>query len=397
MHKTPRLLRITTASISLKLLLRGQFTYFQQHGFDVLTVSANGSEVNDLMDEGIPHKCVPMTRKITPIRDLISLWRLIRVMKAFRPDIVHTHTPKAGLLGMMAARICQVPVRMHTVAGLPLMEAKGVKRWLLKVAEKITYQCAHHIYPNSNGLLQYIKNQLSVSNIQLSIIGKGSTNGIDSLYFSRSPELMNSAKEIRARYQVPEDATVFSFVGRIVRDKGIVELVEAFKRISTAENVRLILVGPFEQDLDPLPPVVMQFIHDSPLIIKAGFQADVRPWLLASDIFVFPSYREGFPNVVMQASCLEIPCIVSDINGCNEIIEDKVSGLIVPPKNSEVLLVTMRTLIVNKELRAMYALRARQFVVDNFDQQYVWKELLQEYLKFNVTSEINTLNLKSEL
>lgn len=384
MHGKPRLLRITTASISLKLLLRGQFTYFQQQGFEVLTISADGIEVKDLEAEGIPHQVVPMTRKITPVQDLICLWKLIRVIQKFKPDIVHTHTPKAGLLGMMAARICRVPVRLHTVAGLPLMEATGFKQWVLKMVERITYSCAHQVYPNSKGLLKYIKEQLFIINRPLSIIGKGSTNGIDTAFFSRSPELMEKARAIRIEYQIPDDAMVFSFVGRIVKDKGIVELTDAFKKLSSFREVRLMLVGPFEQELDPLPAEVMQFINDSNLVIKAGFQQDVRPWLLASDVFVFPSYREGFPNVVMQTACLKVPCIVSDINGCNEIIEHNVSGLIVPPKNHQALYDAMVLMATDKKRSFDFSEKAHQFVVANYDQQYVWGELLKEYLRFGI-------------
>lgn len=379
MQTQPRLLRITTVPISLKLLLRGQLNYFSGQGFDVLAVSADGPEVKDLVKEGIAHHRVPMTRKITPLQDLICLWQLIQIMRTFQPDIVHTHTPKAGLLGMMAAWVCRVPVRLHTVAGLPLMEAKGLKRSVLIMTERITCFCATRVYPNSLGLLKYMQEVLSMVNGTLSMIGKGSTNGIDSNYFSRTPELIHAAQEIRSRYQIPDEVIVFSFVGRIVKDKGIVELVEAFKKIAATMDVRLILVGPFEQELDPLPREVMKFIQNEPQVIKAGFQHDVRPWLLASDVFVFPSYREGFPNVVMQAACLEVPCIVSDINGCNEIIDDNASGLIVPPKAVNALYEAMKIMITDKEKRTAFAARSREFVSKNFDQQYIWGALLKEY------------------
>jgi glycosyltransferase involved in cell wall biosynthesis len=384
MQSKPRLLRITTASISLKLLLRGQFTFFQQHGFQVLTVSADGSEVKDLLAEGIAHQVVPMTRKITPLQDIVSLWKLIRVIHEFKPDIVHTHTPKAGLLGMIAARLCRVPVRLHTVAGLPLMEARGVKRWILKMVERVTYSSAHQVYPNSLGLLKYIKEQRLIGNTPLSIIGKGSTNGIDISFFLRNTDLENKASAIRMRYGIPDNAVVFGFVGRIVKDKGIIELTKAFKKLSSATEVRLILVGPFEQELDPLPAEVIQFINENAGVIKAGFMHDVRPWLMASDVFVFPSYREGFPNVVMQAACLEVPSIVSDINGCNELIEHEVSGLVVPPKNELALYEAMKRLAEDPETGKRFAKAARKFVTENFDQQYVWGELLKAYLKFDI-------------
>jgi glycosyltransferase involved in cell wall biosynthesis len=218
----------------------------------------------------------------------------------------------------------------------------------------------------------------------LSIIGKGSTNGIDASFFSRSPELMEKAATIRKKYLIPEASLVFSFVGRIVKDKGILELTEAFKRLSVSMDVWLLLVGPFEQELDPLPDEVMKFITNSNKVINAGFQEDVRPWLLASDVFVFPSYREGFPNVVMQSACLKVPCIVSDINGCNELIENEVSGLIVPAKNDQALFEAMSLIAMDKKRCAEFALKAHQFVVANYDQQYVWAELLKEYLKLSI-------------
>ncbi len=379
MINRPKLLRITTVPISLKLLLAGQFSFFQQHGFEVMTASADGEELKELLSAGVTHHVVPMTRTITPVQDIICLLKLIRLIKNYKPDIVHTHTPKAGLLGMLAAWMCGVKIRMHTVAGLPLMETKGIKRTLLKITERITYSCATNVYPNSKGLLKYIREQLSIVNCQLSILGKGSSNGIDSNYFSRTSKLVDAANGIKSRYQIPEGSFVFCFVGRVVKDKGIVELVEAFQKLGNGIEKRLILVGPREEALDPLPDITMSTIKNDPTIILPGFQQDVRPWMTASDVFVFPSYREGFPNVVMQAACLEVPCIVSNINGCNEIIEDQVSGLVVEAKDAGALLKAMQFMIMEIEKRKMFAINAREFVTKNFDQQFVWQELLKEY------------------
>lgn len=404
METRPRLLRITTVPISLKLLLRGQFSFFQQHGFEVLTASADGTEVKDMVADGIAHQVIPMTRAITPFRDAVSLYKLIRLIQSFKPDIVHTHTPKAGLLGMMAAWFCRVPVRMHTVAGLPWMEASGVRRTVLKITERITYACATNVYPNSKGLFDFIMHEFQISdfrfspfdiqnpkseirNLKFEIIGKGSSNGIDSTFFSRTPELEMRARDIRKQYHIPADAFVFCFVGRVVKDKGIVELVEAFTRMNHASNVWLLVVGPLERELDPLPDNILHVIHQDPHIVEAGFQQDVRPWMMASDAFVFPSYREGFPNVVMQAACLEVPCIVSDINGCNEIIQNNESGLIVPAKQVSALQEAMERLKDNDAQRNSFKHAARAFVTTHFDQQYVWHELLKEYRRLMATTE----------
>jgi glycosyltransferase involved in cell wall biosynthesis len=383
MNTTPRLLRITTVPISLKILLQGQLSFFKQQGFDVCAVSSEGQEVESIRAEGIDHVTVVMTRKITPFRDLLSLFQLIRVMRKFRPDIVHTHTPKAGLLGMFASWLCRIPIRMHTVAGLPLMEAKGLRKAVLVLAERATYACATRVYPNSKGLKEFIVQYLKPKTPVL-VIGQGSSNGIDTAHFTRTPSLEGEAEKIRRRYGVQKSDIVFSFAGRLVKDKGIGELVKAFKSISQTKKqhprrIFLMLIGPLEQDLDPLREEDLHFINESKNVLVAGFQHDVRPWIMASDIFVFPSYREGFPNVVMQASCLEVPCIVSNINGCNEIIRDHDTGLVVPPKDPQALAVAMEELLENANLRRQYGQRSRDFVVRFFDRRYVWGELLKEY------------------
>ena len=374
-----RLLRITTVPISLHLLLHGQLNFMQDQGFEVLAVSCGGKEVAYLMESGIPHRSVMLTRKITPLKDLIATLQLIAIILRFKPDIVHTHTPKAGLLGMLAAWLCRVPVRLHTVAGLPLMESDGWKRKLLVSAEKLTYFLATRVYPNSTGLMEFIRTELGLEK-KMKIIGKGSSNGIDAHFFKRSDELMGKAKKIRNQFEIRDGELVFGFVGRIVKDKGIIELTQAFRTMSNEIPVRLMLIGPFEEETGPLPEDVKRFIQQDARVILPGFQPDIRPWFLAVDIFVFPSYREGFPNVVMQAACLGVPCIVSDINGCNELIQNQHSGLVVPAKNSEALYQAMKALAENPAERGNYALRAREYVVANFDQQTIWEELLKEYL-----------------
>ncbi len=388
-NKRPVLLRITTVPISLHLLLKGQFRYMKEQGYDVYTLSADGPEIPEVEKEGVPHLILPFTRKITPLQDLACLAKLIRLIKRIKPDIVHTHTPKAGLLGMMAARWCGVDVRMHTVAGLPLMEATGVKRKVLEITEKITYACANHVYPNSTGLKAFMLDSLNTTPQKVSIIGKGSSNGIDTSFFQRTPALEEQARTWRQQQGIETGDVVFSFVGRIVRDKGIVELVEAFKMLKAKQapagkvsRLFLVLVGPFEQDLDPLPPEVLTFVQQDKSVILAGFQRDVRPWIMASDVFVFPSYREGFPNVVMQACLLGVPCVVSDINGCNEIIQEGETGLIVPPKNSTALATAMETLMQDGEKRSTFSLRARDYVATHFDRVQVWMAIQREYERF---------------
>ena len=377
-----KLLRITTVPISLHLLLSGQFRYMIENGYEVYTISADGPEVVEVLKEGVQHIAVPFTRKITVLHDLRCLITLVGIIRKIKPDIVHTHTPKAGLLGMLAAWICRVPVRVHTVAGLPLMEATGLKRTMLETTEKITYACAQRVYPNSVGLEKFMIDNLNVNPAKVTMIARGSSNGIDVSFFSRTPDLEAQAIALREKHGIGPGDLVFTFVGRVVRDKGIVELVEAFKAVSDqAYPLRtfLMLVGPFEQELDPLPEDVVRFINEDKRVILAGFQNDVRPWIMASDVFVFPSYREGFPNVVMQACLLAVPCIVSDINGCNEIVTHNSTGLVVPPKDITALIQAMESMADDASLRKTFSAAARGFVVANFDREFVWEELRKEY------------------
>jgi len=379
---TPRLLRITTVPISLRLLLHGQLKFMQVQGFELLAVSADGPEVNEITKQGIPHAVVSFTRKITPIRDLYCLLQLITIILKFKPDIVHAHTPKAGLLGMIAAWICRVPIRMHTVAGLPMTEARGLKKSILKMSEKLTYHCATSVYPNSKGLHDYILKKFKVPNSKFKTIGKGSSNGIDLDYFKKTDALIKLSAGVRMRYGIDKDDFVYCFAGRVVKDKGITELINAFIKIDKEKRgVWLFLVGHFEDELDPLQQDIKLAITSHPRIIHPGFQQDIRPWIIACDVFVLPSYREGFPNVVLQAGSLEKPSIASDINGCNEIIRDSQTGILVPAKDTEALQRAMMSLLSNRDDGVKMGIASRKFIGAHFDQSYIWQELLMEYQK----------------
>jgi glycosyltransferase involved in cell wall biosynthesis len=378
MSRKPRLVRITTVPISLKLLLEGQPAFFQQQGFEVLTVSAAGPEVRDLEAVGVPHRIIPFTRRITPWQDLVCLVQLVRLLRAFRPDILHTHTPKAGLLGMLAAWLARVPGRLHTVAGLPLMEATGMAHLILQTTETITYACATRVYSNSRGLLRFITQHFPRHAHKFHVLENGSTNGIDVVRFTATPELHAQARLLRAQLGISADAVVIGFIGRLVGDKGIHELVRAFL-LSNRPDTHLVLVGAFEDERDPVEAAVKREIVYHPLIHSVGFQADVRPWLLAFDLFAFPSYREGFPNVVMQAACLGVPCVVSDINGCNELVQPGHSGWLVPPKNAGALADALAEALAQPALRAEFARTLRQFVADHYERKVIWAALLREY------------------
>lgn len=380
-----KLIRITTVPISFKVLLKGQLRFMASNGFDVKGVSSEGEELREVHEnEGIVMEAINMSRKITPFQDLKSLWEMWNFLRKEKPQIVHTHTPKAGIIGMLAARLAGVPHRLHTVAGLPLMEATGIKRKILNFVEKLTYSSATRVYPNSKGLYDFIlQNNFTQSN-KLKIIANGSSNGINTTFFS--PDQVTELERVafREKLNIQPDDFVFVFVGRIVSDKGINELIKAFSELKTAENneltsIKLLLVGGLESDLDPLHPETLAEINHNKDIISAGFQQDVRPFFAISDTLVFPSYREGFPNVVMQAGAMGLPSIVSDINGCNEIIVEGENGLIIPPKNVEKLKEKMLTLARDKNLYIKLKENSRRMIENRYEQFVVWKALLEEY------------------
>ena len=375
-----KLHRLTTVPLSFETLLKGQLRFMQQF-YDITAICSDRERLEKAGgNEGVKTYPVDLTRQITPIKDLKALWKLYRYFRKEKPDIVHTHTPKAGLIGMMAACFAKVPNRLHTVAGLPLMEASGLKRIILNFTEKLTYQCAHRIYPNSEGLYEFIVKNKFCPEYKLKIIGNGSSNGIDTAHFSPDFYSFEQKEEIRSGIEISNDAFVFCFVGRLVKDKGLNELMQAFIEINKkCRYAKLLLVGPLERELDPLSPETETEIRNHPDIISVGFQTDVRPYLAISDIFVFPSYREGFPNVVMQAGAMKLPCIVTDINGCNEIVEDGINGLIIPPKNKEQLQAKMQLLLENSGLRNQIKQNARSMIISRYEQKMVWEALLEEY------------------
>lgn len=375
-----KLIRITTVPISLEKLLENQARFFKKY-YSVTLVSAQKEQLEALAKEqGVAYFPLEMTRKITPLQDLRCLLQLVRFLRKEKPHIVHSHTPKAGIIGMLAAFIARVPVRMHTIAGLPLMEVKGIKKRILYAVERLTYRYATHVYPNSKGLMDFIQEKHLAEKTPLQIIGKGSSNGIDTGHFNADSILDQELIKCQKKWTIAQDDFVFLFIGRLVGDKGINELVVAFEQFSSKlPKVKLFLVGPQEPTLDPLAKSTLKAIDQNPSIILTGYQQDVRPFLKMAQVFVFPSYREGFPNVVLQAGAMGVPCIVSDINGCNEIIEDEINGFVVPPKQIQPLVEKMQFLYKDLEKRTIFIERTQTLIATNFERAQYWELLLAEY------------------
>ena len=379
-----KLIRITTIPISLEKLLSGQLQFMSSH-YDVTAVSSEKQNLEKLgKSQNVGVFPLEMTRKITPLQDVLAVIKLYFFLKKTKPFIVHTHTPKAGIVGMLAAKLARVPVRLHTVAGLPLLEAYGFKRKILNFVEKQTYSCATKVYPNSNGLLEIIKHNNFCENDKLKVIANGSSNGIDTDYFN--PNLISDEQKVTLKNELSIAANdfVFLFVGRLVKDKGINELIVAFQKLQTEiPTIKLLLIGNFEDDLDPLFPSTINSINANSAILSVEFQNDVRPYFAISNCLVFPSYREGFPNVVLQAGAMQLPSIVSNINGCNEIIENNCNGLIIPVKNENALFDAMKKMASETSLANEMKKNCRQMIVSKYNQKLVWEAILAEYRTFD--------------
>jgi len=374
------LIRITTIPLSLEKLLSGQLRFMSDY-YEVIAVSSDKERLEQYgKSEKVAVFPIEMTRKITPIKDVLAVIKLYFYLKKNKPFIVHSHTPKAGIVGMLASKLARVPHRLHTVAGLPLLEGKGFERILLDFVEKLTYSCATKVYPNSQGLSKIIIENKYCFPDKLKVMADGSSNGIDTNYFN--PELFSTDENLNLKKElgIKEEDFVFVFVGRLVKDKGINEMIEAFEFLQKAQKgIKLLLVGDYEQELDPLNAHSMESIKNNEAILTVGFQNDVRPYFAIGDVLVFPSYREGFPNVVLQAGAMGLPCIVSDINGCNEIIIEGKNGIIIPVKDSNAIYEAMKKIASDENLQFQLQKNARKMIISRYEQKVVWEAILEEY------------------
>lgn len=348
----------------------------EQEGYEVVAVSSPGPELDVVARrEGVRTVAVPMERRMSPFKDLRSLWNMIKVFRKEKPTMVHSMTPKAGLLSMMAAWLCRVPVRVHTFTGLVFPTATGLTRRILMTTDRITCFCATHVIPEGEGVRSDLLNN-NITRKPLRVLGHGNVRGIDLAHYDASlPEVQRQAAELRR-----PGVYTYVFVGRLVGDKGINELIQAFCEVNRRfPDTRLVLVGPQESELDPLQPETVAEIGRNNAIEAVGSQADVRPWLVAADAFVFPSYREGFPNVVIEAGAMGLPSIVTDINGSREIIIEGENGVIIPSHNVEALCQAMIEFKQSPELTTQMGRRARP-LANRYEQGYV-RRCLKEFYK----------------
>jgi len=372
-----KLIIITTVPISLSFF-KGQIQVLKKK-FDVEVLSSFGENLEKICrEEDVIGHSIEMKREISLFNDIQSLFALIRFFLIQKPYLIHGSTPKAGLLSMIAAWVTRIPVRIYYIHGLRYHGSKGLKRRILILMEKISCFFATDVFSVSTGVKSVLKED-EITKKEINIIWNGSVNGIDSSYFFSDP---SSTKLLKKKYNILDEDFVYGFVGRLVSDKGINELVKAFLKVNAIHgNTKLLLVGNFENSLDPLDKNVQNEIETNTSIIYTGYQSDIRSYLNIMNIFVFPSYREGFGISLMEAAAMRLPAISSNIIGCNEIIKDNYNGVLIPPKSINSLQNAMIFLYESMDILKGMANVSRQYVIDKYEQRELWSKTLIAYSK----------------
>lgn len=374
-----RIVHVTTVPQSL-IFLRGQTSLMREHGFEVSFVSSPGAELDDFGNaEGAEVLGIEMPRRITPAQDLKSLGRLCRYFSLQQPDCVHAHTPKGGLLGTLAAKLSGVPVRIYHMRGLPLMGASGPQRALLTLTEWVSCQSASHVLAVSHGVRREAIRLRLCSADKIHVLGHGSGQGVDVTQFDPAKVDDGARRRIRDALSIPHGATVIGFVGRLVGDKGVCELAESWRQLRTEHsNLHLLIVGAFEPR-DPVPLKVRAELERDERVHLVGFTNELVGLYRAMDVVVLPSYREGFPNVPLEAAAMELPVVGTTAVGMSEAIEHGRTGLTVPPGNAAALTGALREYIADAKLRRRHGKAGRARVLKYFSRNDVLGHLVKFY------------------
>ncbi len=359
------LLGVTTQELCL--ILGARIRVLRRAGFRVVLVSGPGELLERTASlTGVESIALPMCRSIAPLADLVALVRLWWILGNYKPDLVEFSTPKAGLLGMLAASLRGLPRRIYMLRGLKLERSRGFKRWILLTAERLACSCAHQVLCNSKSLRAEALTLGLASAAKLLVLGEGSSNGVDIVRFSPG------CSAVRDRFTIPRDAPVVGFVGRLTRDKGLPELIEAFDRILPAEPAtHLLLVGWFDRAEDALDSELRRRILNHPRIHCTGFVADTAPYYRAMDVMVLPTWREGFPNAVLEAAATGIPVVTTESTGARDAVVAEVTGLLIPPGYPEAILEAVVKLLRDPGRRLQMGRAARAWVAEHYSEERV--------------------------
>ncbi len=371
-------MNIVTSSLTVRFL-EGQFEYFKEKGYEVVIVSSPGEELRKAQRNGAQIVQVAMEREISPWSDLCSLWRLLRVISRLRPAITNVATPKAGLLGGIAAWLCGVPCRHYTLLGLRCETTTGLKRQLLLLTERIACLSAHRVICVSESLRKKAIELGIVDANRTVVLTAGSYAGVDPARFARTDEALRRASQIRQNLGIQPESPVVGFVGRLTKDKGTSELIEAYLDLrKNIPELALLLVGDMEEG-DPLPPEIRSLIENDPGIVRTGFVQDPADYYHVMDVFAFPTHREGFGNVALEAHAAGKPVIAARATGVVDAVIDGVNGLLVPVGDTQALTGALGFVIGDRNLAAALGSAGRERVLREFRQEIVWDALAEEY------------------
>jgi glycosyltransferase involved in cell wall biosynthesis len=362
---------------TLATILVHQPRHLAQH-FQVSLVTSSGPSFAQVaQNEGINLFRVDMVRGISVWRDLVSVARMTQVVRRLRPMMVHSYTPKAGLVCMLAAFVCRVPIRIHTFTGLISPTAIGMKRLFLIWVDRLICACATHVVPEGEGVKKDLQ-RLHVTRKPLHVIGYGNIAGVETTHFSpMAIGVEEAATQLRKTLSIETEDFLFCFVGRLNKDKGLAELIGAFKKLSPTAH--LVLVGGIDQT-SPVNAATLAAIESHPRVHQLGFLGDIRPALRAADVLVLPSYREGFSNVVLQAGSMGLPVIATNINGCNEVLEPGYNGWLIPPRDMQALESSMRQAMeMPANIRAEMGRQGRVRIQQRFERKQHWERMVMFY------------------
>lgn len=373
-----KLIIIVTVPVVLETWLKGQANFLSKF-YEVEIITSNSNSIKNIEKfENVSIKVMDFNRKINFFKDLKVLSQLFIHFIKNRPSFVYTLTPKAGLLGMISSWMAKVPYRVHNVVGLPHVEAKGNKKSILKFTERLTYLFSTNLYCNSINLIDEMK---KLTNKKVNVIGNGSVNGVDIEYFNDNYSASQKT-DIRVKNNIKSNDFVITFVGRVVEDKGINELINVFTRLQTEQkNIKLLIIGDYEEDLHPISRITKEIIEFNKNILYYEFQDDIRSLLSISDLFVLPSYREGLPNVLIEAGSYGIPLIATDINGCNEIIINGENGILIKKKNEIELFDAIEKMMTDNKYYLYIKSNVRKSIKNRYSQEYFYSELINEFTK----------------